>query len=692
MDIYNFIIIMGVVFSFIFSLFFIRKILIYPSGNSKMVEISDNIKSCAKAYLKRQYLTIFFVSIWLAICIYFLLGKFYVLGFFIGACFSSFVGYVGMLISVNANVRTANAANLDGLAKAFDIAFKAGSVTGLLVIGFGLLGIFLFYNFLLFLKLDMRVIMHSLIALGLGASFISVFARLGGGIFTKGADIGADLVGKLEIGIPEDDPRNPAVIADNVGDNVGDCAGMAADLYETYCVTIIAAMVLLFILSDDSNKVLILYPLIIGSFCVFSTIIGVLFVKLHDSKIMRALYKSFLLSAFFSLLFIFFFIKFFIGFNTIFYFTSINLTGLNIFCCSLVGIILTFFLVLITEYYTSTSFYPVRNISSVSTKGHAPNIIQGLAFSMESTALPVFCVILAILISYSIGGIIGVSLSAASMVSLSGIIVTLDAYGPVTDNAGGIAEMANMDHDVRIITDSLDAVGNTTKAITKGYAIGSAGLGSLVLFITYTKDLEYYFPNYDLIFSLKDPFVIVGLFFGGIIPYLFSAFSMRAVGNVAGKVVDEVRYQFLNLSGIMQGSIRPDYEKVIDLLTKASIAEMVIPATFPVIFPVLFYLFIYFVFGQINAFVALGSMILGIIIIGIFLAISMTSGGGAWDNAKKYIEDGNFGGKGSFAHQAAVTGDMVGDPYKDTAGPAINPLIKVVSIISLLLIVIFSKV
>jgi K(+)-stimulated pyrophosphate-energized sodium pump len=347
---------------------------------------------------------------------------------------------------------------------------------------------------------------------------------------------------------------------------------------------------------------------------------------------------------------------------------------------------------LITEYYTSTSFYPVRNISSVSTKGHAPNIIQGLAFSMESTALPVFCVILAILISYSIGGIIGVSLSAASMVSLSGIIVTLDAYGPVTDNAGGIAEMANMDHDVRIITDSLDAVGNTTKAITKGYAIGSAGLGSLVLFITYTKDLEYYFPNYDLIFSLKDPFVIVGLFFGGIIPYLFSAFSMRAVGNVAGKVVDEVRYQFLNLSGIMQGSIRPDYEKVIDLLTKASIAEMVIPATFPVIFPVLFYLFIYFVFGQINAFVALGSMILGIIIIGIFLAISMTSGGGAWDNAKKYIEDGNFGGKGSFAHQAAVTGDMVGDPYKDTAGPAINPLIKVVSIISLLLIVIFSKV
>lgn len=692
MNIYDFIIIIGVIFSFVFSLFFVRKILVYPMGNSKMVEISNNIKSCAKAYLKRQYFTIFIVSIILAVFIYFLLGKYYVFGFFIGACFSSFVGYVGMLISVNANVRTANAAYLDGLPKAFDIAFKAGSVTGLLVIGFGLLGIFLFYKFLLFFNLEMRVIMHSLIALGLGSSFISVFARLGGGIFTKGADIGADLVGKLEIGIPEDDPRNPAVIADNVGDNVGDCAGMAADLYETYCVTIIATMVLLFILSDDTSKILMLYPLIVGSFCVFSTIIGVSFVKLSDTKIMRALYKSFLLSAFFSLLFIFLFIKFFIGFDSVFCFASVKLTGVSIFYCSIVGIVLTFFLVLITEYYTSTSFYPVRSIASASTKGHAPNIIQGLAFSMESTALPVFFVILAILISYNIGGIIGVSLSAASMVSLSGIIVTLDAYGPVTDNAGGIAEMSNMSHDVRVITDSLDAVGNTTKAVTKGYAIGSAGLGSLVLFITYTKDLEYYFPNYDLFFSLKDPFVIVGLFFGGIIPYLFSSFSIRAVGYVAGKVVDEVRYQFLNVSGIMQGSVRPDYEKVIDLLTKASISEMVLPATLPVIFPVLFYLFIYFVFGQINAFIALGSMILGIIIIGIFLAISMTSGGGAWDNAKKYIEDGNFGGKGSFAHQAAVTGDMVGDPYKDTAGPAINPLIKVVSIISLLLIIVFSKV
>lgn len=692
MNTYDFIIIIGVVFSFVFSLFFIRKILIYPMGNPKMVDIANNIKSCAKAYLKRQYFTIFIVSILLSIFIYFLLGKYYVFGFFIGACFSSFVGYVGMLISVNANVRTANAAYLDGLSKAFDIAFKAGSVTGLLVIGFGLLGIFIFYKLLLFFNLEMRVIMHSLIALGLGASFISVFARLGGGIFTKGADIGADLVGKLEIGIPEDDPRNPAVIADNVGDNVGDCAGMAADLYETYCVTIVATMVLLFILSDESSKILVLYPLIVGSFCVFSTIIGVLFVKLSDTKIMRALYKSFLLSAFFSLFFIFLFIKFFIGFNSVFYFESFKLTGFSIFYCSIVGIVLTFFLVLITEYYTSTSFYPVRTISSSSTKGHAPNIIQGLAFSMESTALPVFFVILAILVSYNIGGIIGVSLSAASMVSLSGIIVTLDAYGPVTDNAGGIAEMSNMSHDVRVITDSLDAVGNTTKAVTKGYAIGSAGLGSLVLFITYTKDLEYYFPNYDLVFSLKDPFVIVGLFFGGIIPYLFSSFSIRAVGYVAGKVVDEVRYQFLNVSGIMQGSVRPDYEKVIDLLTKASISEMVLPATLPVICPVLFYLFIYIIFGQINAFIALGSMILGIIIIGIFLAISMTSGGGAWDNAKKYIEDGNFGGKGSFAHQAAVTGDMVGDPYKDTAGPAINPLIKVVSIISLLLIVVFSKV
>lgn len=692
MNFYDLIIILGVFLSFIFSMFFIKGILNYPSGNSRMIEISDTIKSCAKAYLKRQYLTIFFVSIFLSFFIYWLLGKYYVFGFFVGACFSSFVGYVGMLISVNANVRTANAAHIDGLCKSFDIAFKAGSVTGLLVVGFGLFGIFLFYKVLLFCNLEIRVIMHSLIALGLGASFISVFARLGGGIFTKGADIGADLVGKLEIGIPEDDPRNPAVIADNVGDNVGDCAGMAADLYETYCVTVIASMVLLFILSDNYSYKLVLYPLIVGAFCIFSTILAVLSVKLTGTRIMLALYKGFFVSAFFSLIFIYFFVKFFIGFDSVFCFSSGNVSGLSIFYCSFIGIALTFFLILITEYYTSTKFRPVRSIAFASTKGHAPNIIQGLAFSMEATALPVFFVIISILISYYLAGIIGVALSASGMVSLSGIIVALDAYGPVTDNAGGIAEMANMSTDVRMKTDMLDAVGNTTKAITKGYAIGSAGLGSLVLFITYTKDLDFYFPNYNLFFSLKDPFVIVGLFFGGIIPYLFSSFSIRAVSYVAGKVVDEVRGQFLNVSGIMDGSIRPNYEKVIDLLTKAAISEMIIPSIFPVFFPVLFYFFIYFIFGQANAFISLGSMILGIIIIGIFLAISMTSGGGAWDNAKKYIENGNFGGKGSFAHQAAVTGDMVGDPYKDTAGPAINPLIKVVSIISLLLIVIFSKV
>lgn len=691
MNFYNFIIVVGIFFAFIFSGFFIKKILNYPSGNYKMIEISDNIKSCAKTYLKRQYLTIFIVSIFLSFFIYFLLGKYYVLGFFIGAIFSSFIGYVGMLISVNANVRTANAADLDGLPKAFDIAFKAGSVTGLMVVGFGLFGIFIFYKFLLFLGIEYRSIMHSLIALGLGASFISVFARLGGGIFTKAADIGADLVGKLELGIPEDDPRNPAVIADNVGDNVGDCAGMAADLYESYCVTIVASMVLIFILGNDLYYDLILYPVVIGAFCVFSTILGVFFTRLVGTNIMFALYKGFFITALFSVFLIYLFIKFFLGFNSNFIFSSLCINGFSIFWCSIIGIILTFFLILITEYYTSKSFYPVRSISNYSTKGHAPNIIQGLAFSMEATALPVFFVILSILVSYSIAGIVGVALSASSMVSLSGIIVALDAYGPVTDNAGGIAEMSNMSSDVRIKTDMLDSVGNTTKAITKGYAIGSAGLGSLVLFITYTNDLAYYFPDLNLIFSLKDPFVIIGLFFGGIIPYLFASYSIRAVSTVAGKVVDEVREQFLSSPGIINGVDKPNYEKVIDILTKNAISEMILPSVFPIILPILFYIFIYLFFGKSNAFVTLGSIILGIIIIGIFLAISMTSGGGAWDNAKKYIEDGNFGGKGSFAHQASVTGDMVGDPYKDTAGPAINPLIKVVSIISLLLVVIFAK-
>ena len=657
-----------------------------------MIETAEIIKDCAKTYLKRQYRTIFFVSIFLSFLIFLFLGKFYVLGFLIGATFSGFIGYIGMLVSVNANVRTANAARIDSLSKALDIAFKSGCVTGLLVISFSLLGIFLFYSFLLFIGLDVRTTLNSLLALGFGASLISIFARLGGGIFTKGADIGADLVGKLEIGIPEDDSRNPAVIADNVGDNVGDCAGMAADLYETCCVTIIASMMLLGILCDyNSYNKLILYPLVLCSLSVFSTIIGVFFVKLVKNDVMFALYRGFFVSIIVSIILVFIFVFYFLGWNNSFIFSSNILYGKDLFYSSLVGFFLTISLVLITEYYTSTKYFPVRDIARVSSSGHAPNIIQGLAFSMESTTLPVLAVIISILLSYKIAGIIGIALAATSMVSLSGIIVALDAYGPVTDNAGGIAEMAGLEDEVRVKTDILDSVGNTTKAITKGYAIGSAGLGSLALFITYTEDLSFYFSDINVSFSLKDPFVIAGLFFGGIIPYIFSSLSMKSVGNVASKVVDDVRDQFATTSGLIEGTVKPDYRRVIDLLTRESIKEMVLPSILPILLPLCLFFTIYFVFDKSSAFVALGSMLLGIIIIGIFLAISMTSGGGAWDNAKKYIEDGNFGGKGSYAHKSAITGDMVGDPYKDTAGPAINPLIKVTNIVSLLIIIFVSK-
>lgn len=692
MNVYEILIIIGFLISLIFCIFTLKNIISFPTGNEKMNEIAKLIEDCAKVYLKRQYKTIFYVSFILSFLILIFLDKYYVLGFLIGAFFSGFIGYIGMLISVKSNIRTVNAVKISSLSKALEISFKSGGVIGLFVITFSSFAVFIFYKFLLYCNVDFRIILNILLSLGLGASLISVFARLGGGIFTKAADIGADLVGKLEIGIPEDDPRNPAVIADNVGDNVGDCAGMAADLYETCCVTVIASMFLLGIyLDENTSKSIIYFPLILLTFSIFSTICSLFFIKLYKNSIIFSLYFCFFISVFVSILITFLFIISFIGWNKEFIFFTKSLYGKDFFYSSLVGFFLTLFFVFVTEYYTSTKYSPVREIARVSSGGHATNIIQGLAFSMEATTLPVIGVIFSILISYKIAGIIGIALAATSMVSLSGIIVSLDAYGPITDNAGGIAQMANLDSDVRYKTDMLDSVGNTTKAITKGYAIGSAALGSLVLFISYVEDLNFHFSFINLNFSLSNPFVIIGLFFGGIIPYIFSSFTMKAVGSVAFKIVSNIREQFLTKNGLREGKVSPDYFSVLDLLTKESIKKMVIPATFPVFLPIIFFYVILLFFGKEQAFISLGSMLLGIIIIGIFLAISMTSGGGAWDNAKKYIEAGNFGGKGSYAHQAAITGDMVGDPYKDTAGPAINPLIKVANIVSLLIIIFVSK-
>ncbi len=688
----NVFIILGILFSLIFSIIFIYQIFKFPSGNEKMNYIAKLIRLGAKAYLNRQYKTIFLVGILISIIIYLFLGFYYTLGFILGSFLSGIVGYIGMFISVYSNVRTANAARISDLSKALTISFRAGSVTGLFVISLSLFGIFFYYNIMKLFGIDIRIILNSLIAFSFGASLISIFARLGGGIFTKAADIGADLVGKIELGIPEDDPRNPAVIADNVGDNVGDCAGMAADLFETYSVTIVASMVIIGIILDnnDLKNLFILYPLSIGGVCIFSTIIGIYFVKLKDNNVMFALYKGFIATSFFSVIFIFFITYHFFGLFINYNINFININGFKLYLCSLIGIFLTGFIILITEYYTSSKFSPVKNIAKASINGHATNIIQGLALSMESTFLPVVFISISIIVSYYFAGIIGIAISASSMLSLCGIIVALDAYGPITDNAGGIAEMSKLDYEVRLKTDILDSVGNTTKAITKGYAIGSAGLASLVLFVTYTEDLKYYFPFLELEFSLKDPFVVIGLFFGGLIPYLFSSFAMKSVGNVGGKVVIEVRRQFKELK-ILSGVDIPDYAKAIDLLTKESIKEMILPSLLPILFPLFIYFFIFLFFGKEKAFICLGSMLLGIIITGMFVAISMTSGGGAWDNAKKYIENGEFGGKGSDAHKASITGDTVGDPYKDTAGPAINPLIKITNITALLLIMVMSK-
>ena len=685
--------------SIVYGGFTIKKILSAPQGSDRMIEIASAIQEGAQAYLNRQYFTISVVGIIMALSLYFLMDNSFIsIGFILGAFLSGLAGYIGMFISVRANVRTAEAAT-KGLQPALDISFKSGAITGFLVVGLGLLGLIGYYWFLTmhFSPGGGREIIESMVALSFGASLISIFARLGGGIFTKGADVGADLVGKIEAGIPEDDPRNPAVIADNVGDNVGDCAGMAADLFETYAVTIVGTMVLgLILFSGGDQEIFMMYPLLIAGVCIVSSLIGSFYVKLGEgsTNIMGALYKGLGITGIASVIFIFFLTDFFVGVDQIIINKDLfieSFSGIDLFYCSIIGLAVTGLLVWITEYYTSTEFGPVRSVANSSQSGHATNIIQGLAVSMQSTTLPTIVIILGIIFSYKFAGLYGISIAATTMLALAGMIVALDAYGPVTDNAGGIAEMSNLPQDVRKTTDALDAVGNTTKAVTKGYAIGSAGLASLVLFGAYTQDLKYYFPSLDVKFSLEDPFVVIGLLIGGMLPYLFGSMGMTAVGKTAQKIVNEVRRQFKENKGIMSGRTKPEYGKAVDILTKGAIVAMIVPSMLPVLAPFVTYYLILFITGEpSSAFVTLGAMLLGTIVTGLFVAISMTSGGGAWDNAKKYIEDGNYGGKNSDAHKAAITGDTVGDPYKDTAGPAINPMIKIINIVSILLLAMLS--
>jgi K(+)-stimulated pyrophosphate-energized sodium pump len=695
--IYLFVIVCGLA-ALVYGVITAKEVMAAETGSERMREISGAVQEGARAYLNRQYRTIAIVGAIVFVILIITLGFAVGVGFLLGALCSGAAGYLGMHVSVRANVRVAEGAR-QGLARGLAIAFKSGAVTGMLVAGLALLAVAAYYVVLLGFGAEGRGLVDPLVALGFGASLISIFARLGGGIFTKGADVGADLVGKVEAGIPEDDPRNPAVIADNVGDNVGDCAGMAADLFETYAVTVVATMVLasIFFAGSDAMSAMMAYPLAIGGICILTSIAGTYFVKLgKDSKnIMGALYKGFLASAALSLVGIALVTAWIPGFGTIAAANGVAYSGASLFGCAVAGLVLTGLIIWVTEYYTGTTYRPVKSVAQASTTGHATNVIQGLAISMEATAVPALLICATIVVTYQLAGLFGIAIAVTSMLALAGMVVALDAYGPVTDNAGGIAEMAELDESVRATTDALDAVGNTTKAVTKGYAIGSAGLGALVLFAAYTEDLAFFqanvadypsFAGVSVNFSLSNPYVVVGLFLGGLLPYLFGAMGMTAVGRAAGSVVEEVRRQFREIPGIMEGTAKPEYGRCVDMLTKAAIKEMIIPSLLPVLAPIVLFFVVEAIADRSAAFSAVGAMLLGVIVTGLFVAISMTAGGGAWDNAKKYIEDGHHGGKGSDAHKAAVTGDTVGDPYKDTAGPAVNPMIKITNIVALLLL------
>ncbi len=676
-----------------------RTILAASAGSDRMQQISAAVQEGAQAYLNRQYTTIAVVGAVIFVILWVLLGLPAGIGYLIGAILSGAAGYIGMNISVRSNVRTAEAAR-QGLEEGLRVAFRAGAVTGMLVAGLALLAVAGYYTILLIAGAHGRELIDALVGLAFGASLISIFARLGGGIFTKGADVGADLVGKVEAGIPEDDPRNPAVIADNVGDNVGDCAGMAADLFETYVVTVVATMVLgsIIFVGTDVLADFMAYPLTIGAVCIITSIAGTFMVRLGGSEnIMGALYKGFITTGVLSAVGLLPITWMIIGFGEL---GTSGISGWALYLCGLVGLVVTGLIVWVTEYYTGTNHRPVHSVAKASVTGHGTNVIQGLAVSMEATAVPAIIICVAIVLTHLLGGLLGIAIAVTAMLALAGMVVALDAYGPVTDNAGGIAEMADLEESVRKTTDALDAVGNTTKAVTKGYAIGSAGLGALVLFAAYTQDLHYfasdpaafpYFAGIEVDFSLSNPFVVVGLFVGGLLPYLFGALGMMAVGRAAGSVVIEVRRQFKEIAGIMEGTGKPEYGRCVDMLTKAAIKEMIIPSMMPVLAPIVLFVIILPIAGKSAAFSAVGAMLLGVIVTGLFVAISMTAGGGAWDNAKKYIEDGNYGGKGSEAHKAAVTGDTVGDPYKDTAGPAVNPMIKITNIVALLLLAVLAQ-